>query len=100
MYIILLIKPFLIFFFFVYWIIANYQQSSRLLSFVGSNCLLHLPSLSNEANIKSNTIMDVTLIKSIKNTYSAPILKQMNLLIEVKYLLFLVNSDTKLFIFY
>ncbi|XP_060843811.1 gephyrin isoform X2 [Rhopalosiphum padi] len=63
--------------------LTNYQQSSRLLSFVGSNCLLHLPSLSNEANIKSNTIMDVTLIKSIKNTYIAPILKQMNLLIEI-----------------
>ncbi|XP_026817764.1 gephyrin [Rhopalosiphum maidis] len=63
--------------------LTNYQQSSRLLSFVGSNCLLHLPSLSNEANIKSNTIMDVTLIKSIKNAYIAPILKEMNLFIEI-----------------
>ncbi|XP_025190932.1 gephyrin [Melanaphis sacchari] len=63
--------------------LTDYQQSSRLMSFVGSNCLLHLPSSSKEANIKSSTIMDVTLIKSIENTYIAPILKEMNLCIEI-----------------
>lgn len=63
--------------------LTNYQQSSRLLSFVGSNCLLHLPSSSEEANIESSTIMDVTLIKSIENTYIAPILNETNLSIEI-----------------
>jgi len=54
---------------------------------VGSNCLLHLPSSSEEANIESSTIMDVTLIKSIENTYIAPILNETNLSIEVKNLI-------------
>lgn len=63
--------------------ITNYQQSSRLLSFVGSNCLLQLPSSSKGANVESSTIMDVILIKSIENTYIAPILKEMNLCIEI-----------------
>jgi len=60
---------------------------------VGSNCLLHLPSSLEEANIESSTIMDVTLIKSIENTYVAPILNETNLSIEVKNLMCLANGD-------
>ncbi|XP_060857084.1 gephyrin [Metopolophium dirhodum] len=63
--------------------LSNYQQSSRLLSFIDSNCLLQLPSSSKQANVESSTIMDVILIKSIENTYIAPILKEMNLCIEI-----------------
>jgi len=73
---------------FILCFIANYQQSSRLLSFIDSNCLLQLPSSSKQANVESSTIMDVILIKSIENTYIAPILKEMNLCIEVENLLF------------
>lgn len=58
---------------------------------MGSNCLLHLPSSSEKANIESSTIMDVTLIKSIENTYIAPILNETNLSIEVKNLICLAN---------
>lgn len=58
-----------------------------------SNCLLHLPSSSEEANIESSTIVDVTLIKSIENTYIAPILNETNLSIEVKNLISFVNGD-------
>lgn len=72
---------------FILCVTANYQQSSRLMSFVGCNCLLQLPSSSKVTNIESSTIMNVILIKSIENTYIAPILKELNLNIEVKDLL-------------
>lgn len=75
-------------FYFLLCIIDSHQQSSRLLSFIGSNCLLQLPSSSKITNVESSAIMDVILIKSIENTYIAPILKEMNLCIEVENLLF------------
>lgn len=60
-------------------LIANLQQSSRLLSFVGSNCLLQLPSSTKQTKIKARTIIDVIVTKSIENTYIAPIIKEPNL---------------------
>lgn len=69
-------------------VIATYQQSSRLLSFVGSNCLIQLPSSTKEKCIEVNRIMDVILIKSIENMYIAPILKEENWKVMVNNYIF------------
>lgn len=58
---------------------ANLQQSSRLLSFVGSNCLLQLPSSTKQTKVEARTIIDVIVTKSIENTYIAPIIIEQNL---------------------
>ncbi|VVC25297.1 Hypothetical protein CINCED_3A010848 [Cinara cedri] len=54
----------------------NHQQSSRLLSFVGCNCLLKLPSASTHSNVKENMILEVILIKPMENSYVAPFLNK------------------------
>lgn len=46
------------------------------MSFVGSNCLLKLPSSSNQADVKKNTIVEVIVIKTIDNNYVAPFLNR------------------------
>lgn len=63
----------------LYTLTADLQQSSRLLSFVGSNCLLQLPSSTKQTKVEAGTIVDVIVTKSIRNTYIAPILKEQNL---------------------
>lgn len=60
-----------------------------------------MPSSIKKVNVESSTIMDVILIKSIENTYIAPILKEMNLCIEVNnsllWLLFVMDDGILLY---
>jgi hypothetical protein len=66
-------------------IIANNQQSSRLLSFLGANCLLTLPSSKKQTSIKAGTIMDIILIKSIENTDVSALLFSRDLQVNLYY---------------
>lgn len=70
---------------------ADQQQSSRLMSFVGSNCLLQLPSSTKQTKVDTNTIVDVILIKSIENTYIAPVLQNYDCTVKVNSLLLFVS---------
>lgn len=66
-------------------IIANNQQSSRLLSFVGANCLLTMPSSKEQTSVEAGTIMDIILMKSIENTDVAPLLFSRDLQVNLYY---------------
>ncbi|XP_050528251.1 molybdenum cofactor synthesis protein cinnamon isoform X2 [Daktulosphaira vitifoliae] len=49
--------------------LIKHQQSSRLLSFVGSNCLLQLPSSTEQNIVEAGTICNVFLTDNIESIY-------------------------------
>ncbi|XP_050438861.1 gephyrin-like isoform X2 [Adelges cooleyi] len=60
--------------------LTDHQQSSRLMSFVGSNCLLQLPSSTVQVNIEAGTVCDVILTNNVESIYTAMSLQNSNFL--------------------